>query len=43
MANKKEKKEIPVPKKDVRIEKGSPGFKDSLVNFVKKTSKKPDK
>lgn len=43
MASKKHKNEIPKPRKDVRIENGSTGFKDALVNFVKKTTKKPDK
>ena len=44
MAKKSIKKaEIPKPEKDIRIEPGAPKFKDALVNFVKNTSKKPDK
>ena len=41
MGNKKKRNDIPAPKKDVRIEPGKPGFKDALVNFVRKTSKNP--
>lgn len=41
MTNKKDKKDIPTPEKDIKIEKGAPTFKEALVNFVKKTSKKP--
>ncbi len=43
MANKKKKSDVPMPRKDIRIEPGGIGFKDALANFVKKTSMKPKK
>jgi len=43
MANKKkEDVKSPVPEKNIKIPDGAPKFKEALMNFVKKTSKKPD-